>query len=181
VYLLPPESIWWLAEEIPMNDPTQSDLEKLLERMREERERADGAAPDQVAASFASNVLSSVPAAEERAGTQAEGQHRLKAELRTSVAAENGRAGTRPEPSKLIFGRDLRNPDPLRDVYIPPQFRVDPKKVHIDSLLIERLGMCRNGRCNGSGRDGFPSVGSPCWRATRESASRWWRSISPPA
>jgi hypothetical protein len=93
-----------------MNDPTASDLEKLLERMREERERADAES--------------------------------LRPPAPNGHAPMNERAGTspEPEPSKLLFGRDLRNPPAsLKDVYVPPEYHTDPKKVHIDSLVIERV------------------------------------------
>ena len=118
-----------------MNDPIESDLEKLLERMRQERESGpafpalpftvppNGATVHQTHAdaclspSPQNGCSPSVPAANERAATPPE-----------------------PEPSKLIFGRDLRNPEFSKDVFVPEKYRVDPKKVHIDSLLIERVG-----------------------------------------
>jgi hypothetical protein len=39
----------------------------------------------------------------------------------------------------LIFGRNLRHPDPTKFFEVPEDLRVDPKKVRIDALLIERV------------------------------------------
>jgi putative DNA primase/helicase len=97
-----------------MNDPTADDLEKLLEWMDKQQERTAGK----------NGSAGTTPMPEHAVEEKGPAQPHERAE---------------PEPSKMIFGRNLRNPELNNKVYLPEQYRVDPKKVYIDPLLIERL------------------------------------------
>jgi hypothetical protein len=128
-----------------MNGHTADDLEKLLERMREERARVDEAGgqpfvvpPNGGAAQQNSADAQNNSAAAAANGTAQDGPAQSQAAPK-SKPKPKPKPKREPEPSKMIFGRDLRHPDPAKYVEVPEHLRVDPNKVHIDALLIERV------------------------------------------
>src|SRR5690349_8205970 len=127
-----------------MNGHTPDDLEKLPEEMREERARVDEAGGEPFGFPPNGGAMDQKFADAGSIGHEGcVGDAASVAEKNNAASAANGtaqpHAERQPEPSKLIFGRNLRHPDPAKFVEVPEYLRVDPDKLRIDALLIERV------------------------------------------
>jgi hypothetical protein len=114
-----------------MWEPTADDLDDLLAQYRDAGDTSPRT-PTQPAEP--GNLPESGTAA--KAGAPQQSRAARPAASRKKAA---GKSAPVAPPSQVIFGRQIRDQSDIEDYEIPPEYRIDPARLHVDSLVVERL------------------------------------------